>query len=82
MYWIQEMGQVTGANRLDFKLYYAETLDDLNNRMPNLTDEGDINYATDGCEEYTKKLKIGDQCMVLEDTSVWVLKSDNTWTQI
>lgn len=80
-FWIQEYGQRTGANRGDFKLFYCEDTSILN-KLPTTTTQGDIDYALDRCEEYIQKIKPGDQCFTLDDSSVWVMRSDDAWQQL
>lgn len=78
MYWIQEIGG-NGQNRSDWKMFHCDYKADIAN-LP-LNDKAGVQQGDDtqGC----KPAHYGDQCVCLEDSSVWELGwESNEWTQL
>ena len=74
-YWIHESGNGTRAK---FKVFFMDADTDLAN-LPTSDTEGvkqDIDpYAHECCD-------IGSQCLSIESSKVFVLNSENEWTDI
>lgn len=77
-YWIQEFGG-NGQNRHDWRMYHCDYRDDIA-KLP-LNDKNGIKQGNDDVS-YTKA-KYGDQCLCLEDSSVWELRNEpNDWKEL
>ena len=77
-YWIQEFGG-EAANRKDLRMYHCDFRTDIN-KLPTNTAEG---VEQEGDFVAHTKAKYGDQCLCLEDSSVWELGKDaNFWKEL
>jgi len=80
MYWIQEYGSGTGANRSNFKFFHCDFREDINH-LPTNTKLG-VQENTDA--NTLALCHPGDQCLCLEDSSVWELGSiaSDSWKNL
>lgn len=77
-YWIQEYGSDATA-RKDWRMYHCDYRTDIN-KLP-LNDREGVQQGNDTIS-YTKA-KYGDQCLCLEDSSVWELRNEpNDWKEL
>lgn len=77
-YWIQEFGG-EAANRKDLRMYHCDYRTDID-KLP-LNDREGIPQDGD-CMAHTKA-HFGDQCLCLEDSTVWELRNEpNDWKEL
>lgn len=77
-YWIQEYGG-NAANRKDWRMYHCDYATDIQN-LPLNDREGTIQ---DGDYVSHTRAHYGDQCLCLEDSSVWELRKEpNDWKKL
>lgn len=77
-YWIDSIGG-DGKNRPDWRMYHCDYVDDIKN-LP-LNDKEGVQQGNDtfGCTKAT----FGDQCLCLEDSSLWELRNEpNDWKKL
>lgn len=77
-YWIQEYGG-DAANRKNLRMYHCDYRTDINdlplNDREGVKQDGDVISHTIAC--------YGDQCLCLEDSSVWELRKEpNDWKEL
>lgn len=77
-YWIQEYGQKSGANRADWKMFHCDYTSDLAD-LPTVTTEGVEQECDITAHELAKQ---GDQCLCLEDATVWELGYESGWKSL
>ncbi len=77
-YWIQEIGG-NGHNRTDWRMYHCDYITDidklpLNDREGEKMEQNTIAHT---------KAHYGDQCLCLEDSSLWELRNEpNDWKEL
>lgn len=77
-YWIQEIGG-NGTNRQNWRMYHCDYVTDIQ-KLP-LNDKNGVQQGDDTIS--CTKAHYGDQCMVLEDSSVWELGNEtNEWKKL
>ena len=77
-YWIQNFGG-DGMNRQSWRMYHCDFRTDIAN-LP-LNDRDGIPQGNDTVSY--KKAHYGDQCLCLEDSSVWELRNEpNDWKEL
>lgn len=77
-YWIQEFGG-NGQNRYNWRMYHCDYRDDIA-KLP-LNDKEGVKQGND--EVSCTKATYGDQCLCLEDSSVWELRNEpNDWKEL
>lgn len=77
-YWIQEYGG-DGQNRTDWRMYHCDYIADIQ-KLP-LNDREGVNQNDDTVSH--TKAHYGDQCLCLEDGSVWELRKEpNDWKEL
>lgn len=78
-YWIQEIMPSGGGNHVGRRMYHCDYIDDIS-KLP-LNDKEGVPQNNDTIS-YTKA-RFGDQCLCLEDTSVWELGNEsNEWKKL
>lgn len=76
-YWIQEIGGT--GQRPDFRMYHCDYVTDIQN-LP-LNDRDGVQQGDDTVS--CKRAHYGDQCMCLEDSTVWELRNEpNDWKKL
>lgn len=83
MYWIQEYGINSGANRPSWKMFHCDYKSDIS-QLPNNTDLGKQITGKTTFDETTNALAhFGDQCLCLEDSTVYELRWEpNDWKEL
>ena len=74
MFWIQETN-VEGKNDPNYKLYNAETVDDIV-KLPTMTHKG---TQTGGSSVLNDKCSLGCECDILSTGERYILNSSNEW---
>lgn len=83
MYWVQEYGQATGANRGNWKMFHCDYKSDIA-LLPTNTQLGQQITGNDTFDKTTNALATyGDQVLCLEDSSVFELRWEpDDWKEL
>lgn len=77
-YWIHEYGG-QDKNRKNWRMYHCDYRADINN-LPKNDSEG---VPQEGDDVAHTKAKFGDQCLCLEDSTLWELRKEpNDWKEL
>jgi hypothetical protein len=77
-YWIQEFGG-QDKNRKDWRMYHCDYRTDID-KLPTNTTEG---VKQDGDYKDYTLAHYGDQCLCLEDSTLWELRNEpNDWKEL